>query len=138
MNATLTLDDDVAALLERARRERGWSLEELGNDLLRRTLRQLGASSLEQKPGAPKDTEPPDAKPLEAQIGQLYEEIRELVARSAEEPGLDAEIERKREQLHRLQTEEAAAWRRRADERRHLKPGEGYRLLERARELLEP
>ncbi len=46
MNATLTLDDDVVALLERARRNRRQTPEELGNDLLRQTLRQLGAAAL--------------------------------------------------------------------------------------------
>ncbi len=55
MNATLTLDADVAALLERIREERGRSLEELGNELLRRTLRQLGASS-EESASAPAKT----------------------------------------------------------------------------------
>lgn len=77
------------------------------------------------------------ARPLEARIDQLYDEIRDLVAGSIEDPGLEGEIERKREQLQVLQTEEASAWRHRADARRHLKPGEGYRLLERATTLLD-
>ncbi|MCP4655459.1 MAG: hypothetical protein GY856_08580, partial [bacterium] len=46
----LTLDDDVAALLKRARRERGQSLQEYANALLRRTLERLGASAA--KPSA--------------------------------------------------------------------------------------
>ncbi len=132
MNATLTLDDDVAALLERAREKRGWSLEELGNELLRRTLRQLSASFKQPEPAAPSD-----ASPLEAQIDELYDEIRDLVVRSAEDPGLKTEIEHKREKLRSLQAEEAAAWRQRADARLHLKPGDGYRLLERAARLLD-
>ncbi len=134
MNAILTLDDDVAALLERARRERGWSLEELGNDLLRRTL---GASFREPEPAAPKAAQLPDASPLEARIDQLYDEIRDLVARSAENPGIKTEIEHKRKVLRALQAEEAAAWRQRADARLHLKPGKGYRLLKRAASLFD-
>ncbi len=137
MNAILTLDDDVAALLERARRQRGWSLEELGNDLLRRTLKQLGVSTREPEPAAPKAAQPADSISLEAQIDRLYDEIRDLVVRSAENPNLELEILEKRAQLRDLQRKEAAAWKRRADARRHLKPGEGYRLLEQARELLE-
>ncbi len=137
MNATLTLDDDVAALLERAREERGWTLEELGNDLLRRTLRQRDTSSRELEPTAPRAAQLSDASPLEAQIDELYDEIRDLVVRSAEDPGLKTEIEHKREKLRSLQAEEAAAWRQRADARLHLKPGDGYRLLERAARLLD-
>lgn len=146
MKATLTLDDDVAALLERARRERGRSLEELANELLRRTLRRLGASpsqprrklgAKEPEPAAPTASEQPDATPLETQIDQIYDELRDLVGRSADNPDLKAEIESKRKQLRALQVEEAAAWRQRAEARRHLKPGEGYRLLQRAERLLD-
>ncbi len=136
VKATLALDDDVAALLEQTRRERGRSPEEMGNELLRRTLRQLSASSREPEPAAPRAAQLPDAPPLEAQIDELYDEIRDLVVHSAENPGLKTEIEHKREKLRALQAEEAAAWRRRADARLHLKPGEGYRLLERAARLL--
>jgi hypothetical protein len=45
MRATLTLDNDVAALLDRARKEQGRSLEEMANELLRRTLRRLGVAA---------------------------------------------------------------------------------------------
>ncbi len=123
------------ALLERAREERGWSLEELGNELLRRTLRQLGAPSRRPEV-APRAVQLPDVSPLESRIDQLYDEIRDLVGRSAENPSLETEIQHKREKLRTIQAEEAAAWRQRADARRRLKPGEGYRLLERAARLL--
>ena len=151
MNATLTLDDDVAVLLERATKERGESLEKLGNSLLRRTLRserdrerelmgEIGftlTAPRQPESDALRAVPPMGTLPLEEQIDRLYDEIRELVGRSAENPGLKTEIESKREQLQALQAEEASAWRQRADARRHLKPGEGYRLLERATSLLD-
>ncbi len=127
MKATLILDDDVAAQLERTRRQRGRSLKDLGNELLRRALSLLSTVPTTQ----------PNATPLDAQIDQLYDEIRDLVVRSAENLDLEAEIESKRMQLHALQVEEAEAWMQQAEARRHLKPGEGYRLLERAERLLD-
>lgn len=127
MKTTLSLVDDVAALLVRARRQRGRSRDELGNELLRQTLTRLATVIAA--------SQHPDAT-LEARIDKLYDEIRDLVARSAENPGLEVEIELKRGELHELQVEEAEAWREQAEERRHLKPGEGYRLLERAEESL--
>jgi hypothetical protein len=42
MRTTLTLDDDVAAALERMRREKDVSLKELVNDTLRKGLRESG------------------------------------------------------------------------------------------------
>lgn len=42
MRTTLTLDDDVAAQLERLRRQRDLKLRELVNDALRRGLRDIG------------------------------------------------------------------------------------------------
>lgn len=45
MKTTLTLDDDVADLLELVRREQGRTPEEIGNDLLRSTLTHLGIAS---------------------------------------------------------------------------------------------
>lgn len=126
MRATLTLDDDVAALLDLARQQQGQSLEEVANELLRRTLRHLGLSATG-----------PASESLEAKIDQLYDEIRDLRARSAKDPGVADEIEHKREQLHALQVEEAAAWRSRAEASRHLKPGEGRQILERAEQLLQ-
>jgi Ribbon-helix-helix protein, copG family len=41
MGTTLTLDDDVAMVLERLRKSRGVSLEQLVNEALRRGLREM-------------------------------------------------------------------------------------------------
>ncbi len=133
MRATLTLDNDVAILLDRARKEQGRSLEEMANELLRRTLEHLGASPATRRRTQIQDPESDAAEilRLEAKINQIYDELRDLVGRSVEEPGLANEVERKREQLHALQMEEATAMRRQAESRLHLKPGEGYQLLER-------
>jgi AbrB family looped-hinge helix DNA binding protein len=73
---------------------------------------------------------------IEAEIDQIYDDLRELVARSADDPEVEAEIERKRGQLHALKVEEAAVLRRRAEAMQRLKPGEGERLLRHAEELL--
>ncbi len=81
-------------------------------------------------------TEPRGALQIEAEIDRLYDEIRDLVARSADAPEVKTEIERKREQLHALKVEEAAVLRRRAESMRRLAPGEGDRLLKHAEELL--
>jgi hypothetical protein len=43
MRTTLTLDDDVAAALERLRKTRDSGLKELVNDALRRGLKEMGA-----------------------------------------------------------------------------------------------
>ncbi len=43
MRTTLTLDDDVARLLERVRRRRGTSLKQLVNEALREGLSRLEA-----------------------------------------------------------------------------------------------
>jgi hypothetical protein len=43
MRTTLTLDDDVAAALERLRRSREASLKDLVNEALRRGLREMNA-----------------------------------------------------------------------------------------------
>lgn len=48
MRTTLSLDDDVAALIERLRAERRTGLKELVNQALRRGLREL-----EEKPKPP-------------------------------------------------------------------------------------
>jgi Ribbon-helix-helix protein, copG family len=50
MRTTLTLDDDVAAVLERLRRSRDASLKQLINEALRRGLREMS--------GRPKHREP--------------------------------------------------------------------------------
>jgi Ribbon-helix-helix protein, copG family len=50
MRTTLTIDDDVAALLERLRRNRDLSLRELVNDALRRGLREMAAKPRKREP----------------------------------------------------------------------------------------
>jgi hypothetical protein len=50
MRTTLTLDDDVAALLARARQGRRGSLKALVNDALRRGLVQLSAPAPRRRP----------------------------------------------------------------------------------------
>ncbi|EJW10484.1 hypothetical protein A33M_4395 [Rhodovulum sp. PH10] len=44
MKTTLTLDDDVAAALERVRTERGTTLDQAANDALRHGLARMGGS----------------------------------------------------------------------------------------------
>ena len=50
MRTTLTIDDDVAAELERLRRERDASLKDLVNDALRRGLKDLTVPPKKRKP----------------------------------------------------------------------------------------
>jgi hypothetical protein len=54
MRTTLTLDDDVAKLLERARKRRGMSFKELVNEALRAGLEQLEAPRRARKRHATK------------------------------------------------------------------------------------
>lgn len=49
MRTTLTLDDDVARLLEEARRQTGASLKDVVNDALRTALQQRTASRTARK-----------------------------------------------------------------------------------------
>ncbi len=70
MNATLTLDADVATLLERAQKEHGRSLEELGNELLRRKLRQLATSPRESESTEPEAAQVPDPSQWLARVRQ--------------------------------------------------------------------
>jgi Arc/MetJ family transcription regulator len=50
MRTTLTLDDDVAAELERLQRSREVSWKELVNDVLRRGLRETSARPKKRQP----------------------------------------------------------------------------------------
>jgi hypothetical protein len=50
MRTTLTLDDDVAAVLERLRRSRNASLKELINDALRRGLKDMSSRPKRREP----------------------------------------------------------------------------------------
>lgn len=74
MRTTLTLDDDVAALLEEARAERRVPLKQLVNDALR-----LGLPRLEQerKPAKRRYTQPVDGgRPLVDNFDDLDELLR--------------------------------------------------------------
>jgi len=50
MRTTLTIDDDVAATLERLRRNRDASLKDLINEALRRGLHDMEAPPTQRKP----------------------------------------------------------------------------------------
>jgi len=50
MRTTLTLDDDVAAALERLRRARDASLKDVVNEVLRRELSELAARPKRREP----------------------------------------------------------------------------------------
>ena len=50
MRTTLTLDDDVAARIERLRRERDASLKDIVNDALRRGLDDSARGSKQKEP----------------------------------------------------------------------------------------
>jgi Ribbon-helix-helix protein, copG family len=50
MRTTLTLDDDVAARIERLRRARDESFKEIVNDALRRGLQDMSAPERKRKP----------------------------------------------------------------------------------------
>jgi Ribbon-helix-helix protein, copG family len=50
MRTTLTLDDDVAATLERLRRNRGIGLKQLINDALRRGLKEMSRRAGTREP----------------------------------------------------------------------------------------
>jgi hypothetical protein len=49
MRTTLTIDDDVASLLERMRKSRDANLKELVNEALRRGLREMEARPKKRK-----------------------------------------------------------------------------------------
>jgi hypothetical protein len=63
MRTTLTLDDDVAAEIERLRRDRDANLKDLVNEALRRGLRDMRAP--------PKKREPFHTRPIHGSISVL-------------------------------------------------------------------
>jgi hypothetical protein len=77
-----------------------------------------------------------DAIQIEAEIDQIYDQLRVLVARAANDPETQSEIQHKRQHLRALKVEEAEILRRRAESMLQLDPGEGDRLLRHAEELL--
>ncbi|HWF95444.1 MAG TPA: CopG family transcriptional regulator [Xanthobacteraceae bacterium] len=50
MRTTLTIDDDVAASLERLRKARGGSLKDLINEALRRGIKEMSARPKRREP----------------------------------------------------------------------------------------
>jgi hypothetical protein len=76
-----------------------------------------------------------DAKREEA-IDRLYSELRPLMSRAATDPSLREEAQSKLSLLRKLQDEEADEIQKRFEAGLLLKPGEGRRALERAREIL--
>jgi hypothetical protein len=50
MRTTLTIDDDVAAMLEQLRKKRGAVLKSLINEALRRGLREMAARPKQRSP----------------------------------------------------------------------------------------
>ena len=57
MRTTLTLDDDVAAALERLRETGNKSLKEVVNEALRLGIQAMGANSKPKKPFKPKSVD---------------------------------------------------------------------------------
>jgi CheY-like chemotaxis protein len=70
------------------------------------------------------------------EIPALYSQIRELVARSAHDPGLRTEIDHKIEELRALQEAEAEELESRFEGRLQLRSGTGWEHLRRMRERL--
>ena len=74
MKTTLTLDDDVAAALERVRRTRNANLKDVVNDALRRGLNDL-STALDQAGASDSD-----AERLKREERALREQIRRFRA----------------------------------------------------------
>ena len=76
MRTTLTIDDDVAAELDRLRRARDVGLKEIVNDVLRRGLRDMAAAPKRKKPFR---TQPLESGPvLVASIDNIAELLAEV------------------------------------------------------------
>jgi len=74
MRTTLTIDDDVAAELDRLRQERRIGLKQIVNDVLRQGLRDLTTAPKRKKPFR---TRPLDSGPL---LVASIDNIAELLA----------------------------------------------------------
>ncbi len=74
---------------------------------------------------------------LNAEIDDLYAELRKLRGRSANEEGLEREIEGRTRRLRDLQAEAADAMERRFLAGRDLSPGRAWKALEKARQILD-
>ncbi len=139
---TLELDDEIYTTIRRHAEAAGispidWALRAI--DAYRAGFPRKGAAETIAGASAEARTESEDrdTEQLESGIDQLYDQLRALVARSTSEPSLRDEIDEKRRQLSRLQEEEAKLAERRARSRLLIKPGEGYRMLERVEKLLD-
>ncbi len=137
---TLELDDEIYTTIRRHAEAAGispidWALRAI--DAYRAGFPRRGPEETLAEVSAESRVEPEnrDLGQLESRIDQLYDQLRALVVRSASEPGLRDEIDEKRRQLIRLQEEEARLAERRARSRLLIKPGEGYRILERLEKL---
>ncbi len=73
-----------------------------------------------------------------AEIDRLYAQIGELMtqAQAAGGNGHDEQVRERFRRLRQLQKEEAEALEARLQERRQLRPGEGWEALERARQII--
>lgn len=69
-------------------------------------------------------------------ISALYAELHGLMARRNAEPQVEEQIRERFAELRRLQEEEADEIRQRFETNTALKPGEGWKVLREARELL--
>ena len=83
MRTTLTLDDDVAALLDRVRKKRKLSLKDAVNEAMRRGLMQLAAG--ESRRPTPFRIEPVDVGP--SLVGSLDDVEEVLSVAEGEERG---------------------------------------------------
>jgi hypothetical protein len=71
-----------------------------------------------------------------SKIDQLYAELRPLMRRAANDPGLKMEVESKLDLLRKLQAEEADEMEKLFESKLSLKSGEGWEALHRAEALL--
>lgn len=130
---TLELDDEIYTTIRRHAEAAGIS----PIDWALRAIERYRGGFAEAPTGSKGESEDRDVGQLEKRIDQFYDQLGVLVARSALEPGLRGEIDEMRRQLVALQEEEARLAERRAMSRLRIKPGEGYRMLERVEKLLE-
>ncbi len=130
---TLELDDEIYTTIRRHAEAAGIS----PIDWALRAIERYRAGFAEAPAESRAEPDDRDVGQLETRIDQLYDQLRDLVARSAREPSLRGEIDEKRCQLAALQEEEARLAEGRARSRLQIQPGEGYRMLERVEKLLE-
>lgn len=131
---------DALPRLERSTQElpsEGEASPGMAPELARAILAFSNPDSAPLSQGPAISTPPLAASDLEARISQLYEDLRQLVARLPEDPTVRGEIDRKRQELHVLQVTEADQARLRAEARLPFTPAEGTETLARLRSYLE-